>query len=123
MGRGVFDDATPNTSIAHESRVALLRDRPQLLSVRRDRRTICAQQRIVQNEANCAQVAKCTGALRVCALWRAARTDPKIRGMQNFFDATFNAPRSVCECAKRSQPGGSTTRNLRLILRRNLNLQ
>src|SRR6476619_7485330 len=84
MGGGDLDHDTPNTRIAHESCTARARERPQLLSVRGDRRTICAPQKIVQNEPNCSQTAKRSGALRVCALWRAARAGPKIRGMQNF---------------------------------------
>jgi hypothetical protein len=48
------------------------------------RAAIGAQNEIVQNEPNCPQLAKRSGALRVCALWRAARAGPKIRRMQNF---------------------------------------
>jgi hypothetical protein len=33
---------------------------------------------------NVLQLAKRSGALRLCALWRAARAGPKIRRMQNF---------------------------------------
>jgi hypothetical protein len=43
-----------------------------------------AQQQIVQNEPNCPQLVKRSGALRFCAMRRAARAEAKIRREQKF---------------------------------------
>src|SRR5690349_11341234 len=91
MGGG--DDEPVGTGIVRHRQWARTRARSrlELQATAWDRRSACAQPKNIQNEPNHSQLAKSSGALRICALWRAARAGPKIRGMQNFFALYFNA--------------------------------
>src|SRR5689334_20490155 len=85
MGRGCDDVTQPIIVQCADRRAgALAADRnfswPQ--SIRAAWR---AQRENVQNEPNCPQLAKRSGALRFCAIWRAARARSKIRRCQIFF--------------------------------------
>jgi hypothetical protein len=71
-----------------------------------DASIVRARQQIVQNEPICPQIAKRSGALRFCALRRAARPKGKIRPVQNFSWLAINANRIVQN--EPTSPGGAT---------------
>src|SRR4029079_5381007 len=91
MGRGVDGLIASHLDCTPGSARRRARGRLELQAAAWDSGSACAQQKIVQNEPNCSQLAKWSGALRICALWRAARAGPKIRRMQNFFELGFSA--------------------------------
>jgi hypothetical protein len=84
MGRGCDGKPESNFDRMRESARTIARDRRQSQCSLADRSGIRARQQIVQNEANCPQLAERGGALRFCALRRAARAEGRFGRMQDF---------------------------------------